>query len=68
MLPHDIKARRTAAAIANVQQTRLDDHLHEIPPKKVVVPYTDILFRDAAIEWLISTSQVRLYCSSQTLI
>ncbi|KAG2113946.1 uncharacterized protein F5147DRAFT_744119 [Suillus discolor] len=57
MLPQDIKERKTAAAIANAQQTSLDGHLKEIPPHKAVVPYTDALFRDAAIEWLISTSQ-----------
>jgi len=48
MLTQDVKERKTAAAIANAQQTSLDSHLEEIPPYKAVVPYTDALFRE---EW-----------------
>jgi hypothetical protein len=32
----------------------------EIPQKERVVPYSDNLFRDAAIEWLVSTDQVHI--------
>ncbi|KAF9566461.1 hypothetical protein CPC08DRAFT_628312, partial [Agrocybe pediades] len=37
-----------------MKQARLDPHLREQPKKERVVPYTDKLFRDAAIQWLIS--------------
>ncbi|KAG2085776.1 uncharacterized protein F5147DRAFT_588786 [Suillus discolor] len=57
MLPQDIKERKTVVAIANVQQTSLDGHLQEKPSTDIVVPYTNTIFREAAIGWLISTSQ-----------
>ncbi|KAG2067667.1 hypothetical protein BDR04DRAFT_1026739, partial [Suillus decipiens] len=57
MLPQDVKECIMTATVVNVQQTSLDGHLQEIPPNKVVIPYTDTLFHKAAIEWLISTSQ-----------
>lgn len=61
MLPQDVKERKTAAAVLNAQQTSLDRHLQEIPPNNVVIPYTDTHFREAAIEWLVSTSQVSIH-------
>ncbi|KAL6302233.1 hypothetical protein BKA93DRAFT_737388, partial [Sparassis latifolia] len=44
------------AAIAD-KQTRLDPHLKEKPVKQNVVLYTDALFHQAALEWLIATDQ-----------
>jgi hypothetical protein len=58
MLPKDAKQRRKEAE-ADKQQ-RIDPHLVEIPQKERVVPYSDNLFRDAAIEWLVSTDQVHI--------
>jgi len=57
MLPRDAQNRRDAAS-AN-EQTRLDSHLKELPLKEKVLPYTDKLFCDVAIEWLVLTDQVR---------
>lgn len=56
MLPKDAEKRRNDAA--NENQSRLDSHLREKPRKERVIPYNDDLFRDAAIEWLVSTDQV----------
>jgi hypothetical protein len=56
MLPKDAKKRRNDAAAD--KQSRLDPHLREKPQKERVIPYNDDLFRDAAIEWLVSTDQV----------
>jgi hypothetical protein len=56
MLPKDTKHRRQLAK-ADTQQS-LDSHLEEMPKRESVVPYTDNLFRDVAIEWLVSTDQV----------
>jgi hypothetical protein len=60
MLPKDAKKRRSDAQIHETQ-SHLDSHLREMPQKERVVPYTDENFRDAAIEWLVSTDQVRAY-------
>ncbi|KAG2066399.1 hypothetical protein BDR04DRAFT_1030107, partial [Suillus decipiens] len=57
MLPQDVKECKMAATVVNTQQTSLNRHLQEIPFNKVVIPYTDTLFCEATIEWLISTSQ-----------
>ncbi|KAH9962364.1 hypothetical protein BC827DRAFT_215216 [Russula dissimulans] len=55
MLPKDAKNRHQVGK-ADSQQ-RLDRHLEEKPPKEKFVRYTDDLFREAAIEWLVSTDQ-----------
>jgi len=66
MLPQDIKDRKATAALSkvNAEQTSIDGHLRPI------IRYTDSLFREAAIEWLISTDQVSClvchrYCYSR---
>jgi hypothetical protein len=61
MLPSDVKDHKTATAITNIEQQSLNDHLREIKPTERVVPYSDKLFREAAIEWLASTNQVCFY-------
>lgn len=57
MLPADVKERK-AAASTDKAQTQLDPHLKDIPLKEHIIPYSDKIFREAAIEWLISTDQV----------
>ena len=56
MLPKDAENRRNNAQAD--KQSHLDSHLREKPRKETVTPYTDKRFRDAAIEWLVSTDQV----------
>ncbi|KAJ7084248.1 hypothetical protein C8R44DRAFT_651543, partial [Mycena epipterygia] len=56
-LEDDIKTRKQAAADAaevkaKLHQETLEPHLREKPAR--VVPYSDALFRDAAVEWLIA--------------
>ncbi|KAJ6463075.1 hypothetical protein DFH09DRAFT_854475, partial [Mycena vulgaris] len=53
-LEADVKARKEAADKKLHQQT-LNTHLREKPER--VIPYSDKLFRDAALEWLIATDQ-----------
>jgi len=55
MLPGDIKVRKEKAAATN--QT-LDKHLKEKKLSDCVAPYSDKVFRQAAIEWLVVTDQV----------
>ncbi|KAH8995840.1 hypothetical protein EDB86DRAFT_2804313 [Lactarius hatsudake] len=55
MLPKDAKNRCQAAKMDT--QQRLDSHLEEKLPRERVIPYTDELFCEAAVEWLVSTDQ-----------
>jgi hypothetical protein len=58
MLPGDIQARWKMKT-AKENQT-LDKHLKEKNLlSERVIPYSDRMFRQAAIEWLIATDQVR---------
>lgn len=59
MLPDDTKARR-AAALDTLLQTQVDGHFKTATPEdlKKPEPYSDKLFRDAAIQWLVETDQV----------
>ena len=66
MLPRDTKARRLQAQ-KKTQQT-LDGHLKEKPPAMRTVKYSDEVFRQAAIEWLIASDQVRPICAIAPLI
>jgi len=54
MLPKAVKAAK-----AKQKQTLLDGHLKEIPKSEPAKPYSDSVFREAAIEWLIATDQVK---------
>ena len=64
MLPDDAKARRAEAHEA-LKQTRVGDHFTTVNPAddyKKLEPFSQELFRDAAIQWLIETDQVSMYC------
>jgi hypothetical protein len=54
-LPGDITARKKKAEQA---QRTLDADMVEKKLVKRVVPYSDQLFKNAAIQWLVSTDQV----------
>lgn len=55
-LPKAIRTRKEAnqAADHKWQQT-LNGHITHEPAAKRIVPYTDLLFQDATIQWLIET-------------
>jgi hypothetical protein len=55
MLLGDIKAQKEKAVAAN--QT-LDNHLKEKKLSDCIVAYSDKVFRQATIEWLVITDQV----------
>ena len=57
MLPEDSTARRDAAA-EKLKQLQVDDHFMVIPEEEKPTPYTDEVFKEAAIQWLIETDQV----------
>ncbi|KAF8499369.1 hypothetical protein JB92DRAFT_2555294, partial [Gautieria morchelliformis] len=58
-LPKVLKAKPVQAedAVARFEQGMLDEHLKEIPKKEQVVPFSNMILRDAAIEWVIVTDQ-----------
>ncbi|KAF5340659.1 hypothetical protein D9611_007287 [Ephemerocybe angulata] len=56
-LPKHVVARKLAAEKASktgMRQKTLDDHICDTPQ---LLPFTDDLFQEAAVEWLISTDQ-----------
>jgi hypothetical protein len=54
-LPGDVAAEKKK--VMQAQQT-IDAHVTEHKILERVIPYSDQLFRKAAIEWLIATDQV----------
>jgi len=65
-----VKARNEAEKeeAAHLKQGSLDPHLADLGPKEHVLPYTDSLFRQAAIDWLIATDQVFLLTHIEPLL
>ncbi|KAF8174372.1 hypothetical protein BJ912DRAFT_858516, partial [Pholiota molesta] len=57
MLPDDTKARRAATLEAIRHQTQVDGHFKVAAPEDKPEPYSDHLFKEAAIQWLIETDQ-----------
>jgi hypothetical protein len=70
MLPQDTKERR-AAALERLQQTEVEDHFRTAQPgdkPPPPSPYTDELFKEVAIEWLIETDQVSSWFKIITIL
>ena len=63
MLPEDSAARKLneARAASKLQQGRVDQHFDIIKPEDRPVPYSDAGFREAAIQWLVQTDQVKRF-------
>ena len=57
MLPDDTKSRK-AAIKERLQQTQVNDHFEKAQPESKPEPYSDGLFKEAAIQWLVETDQV----------
>jgi hypothetical protein len=60
MLPEDARARRQEALEKVMEQAQVDDHFLPLKPEDKPVPYSDGLFKEASIQWLIETDQVLL--------
>ena len=56
MLPDDTKQHREAASDSSLlcTQTKISNHF----PEAKVIPYSDQVFQDTSIQWLIHTNQV----------
>ncbi|KIL55519.1 hypothetical protein M378DRAFT_55799, partial [Amanita muscaria Koide BX008] len=55
MIPEDAKARREEKD--SKEQTQVDDHFQRVNPGDKPTPYSDELFKEGAIRWLIETDQ-----------
>ncbi|KAF8960961.1 hypothetical protein BDZ97DRAFT_1665051, partial [Flammula alnicola] len=51
------KLPKAQKAADREKQSSLDPHLEERQPRERTIPYSDALFREAAVEWLVSTDQ-----------
>ena len=60
MLPEDTKARRREVLEKAMEQSQVDDHFPLLKPEDKPVPYSDDLFKEASIQWLVETDQVLL--------
>lgn len=61
MLPEDTKTRRAQVLEETLRQSNVEDHFKPAPKderSEKIEPYSDELFKQAAIEWLIETNQV----------
>jgi hypothetical protein len=57
MLPEDSKAHK-AELHKTMQQLQVNDHFKVVPPEEKPRLYSNELFKEAAIQWLIETDQV----------
>lgn len=62
MIPEDAKMRRQEAIANAKEQTQADDHFRQVKPEEKPMPYSDELFKEAVIQWLIETDQVYYVC------
>jgi hypothetical protein len=61
MLPDDAKARK-ADLQQKLQQTQVNDHFDKAKPEDKPEPYSDELYKEAMIQWLVETDQVCTIC------
>ena len=58
MLPNDAKTRREEAREKSMEQTQVSDHFNVVKLEDKPEPYSDEVFKEAALRWLIETDQV----------
>ena len=63
MLLEDTKARQVELN-EKLQQTKVGDHFKPAAPKEKPQPYSDKIFNEAAIQWLIKMDQVSCLMST----
>ena len=57
MLPDDTKACQ-ADLYEKLQQMQVNDYFDTAKPEDKLEPYSDALFKEAVIQWLVKTDQV----------
>jgi len=72
MLTEDSQARRAAKREEALQQSAIDGHFpmatKNDSPEEKPTTYSDSLFREAAVQWLVETDQVCCVLSTRMLI
>jgi hypothetical protein len=63
MLLKDAQKHHRDVQTVSGAPSRLVSHLRKKPQKDRIVPYTNEIFHEAAIEWLVSTDQVHQHNS-----
>jgi hypothetical protein len=58
MLPEDTKKHCAAMVEESLCQSQVDEHFDKAKPEDKLKVYTDEIFKEAAIRWLIETNQV----------
>jgi len=58
MLPEDTKKRRASTVEDTLRQSQVNEHFNVAKPEDKPKAYTDEIFKEAAIQWLIETNQV----------
>ena len=59
MLPQDAKNRQKSHADQLLQQTSVDKHFKPATAEDKPTPYSDEIFKEVAIKWLIETNWIR---------
>lgn len=60
-LPKEVaRLKKEAEAKDRTKQSSLDPHTVQVAPRENVIAYSDTLFCDAAIQWLVETNQVHI--------
>jgi trans-aconitate methyltransferase len=60
MLPEDTKKRRAVMVEETLRQSQVNEHFEKAKPEDKPKVYTDEIFNEAAIQWLIETDQVSI--------
>ena len=67
MLPENLKAHH-AALLKSLHQTNVTEHFAEAKPENKPPPYSDKIFNQAAVQYIIETDQVSSSYTSLTVI
>ena len=67
MLPCDLKVRRAAQQELR-SQTLVKDFYEVQKPEEKPIPYSNELFKEDAVQWLVETDQVLFYCQHSYIL
>ena len=59
MLPKDAKARRDKVNEKTMEQTQVNNHFKVLKPEDKPAPYSDKLYQEVSIRWLVEMDQVQ---------
>lgn len=68
MLPEDTKKHRALMVEESLRQSQVDEHFTVANPEDKPKVYTNEIFKEAAIRWLVETDQVITAVSDQNSV